>query len=46
MPAPHSHRVCTVTEAAGARTDGTAVQIADGRTRIFQIRGRIADLCR
>ena len=33
-------------EAAGACTDGTDVQIADGWTRIFQIHGRIADLCR
>ena len=41
-----TQRTYCPSEAAATRTDGTDVQIADGRTRIFRIRGRIADLRR
>jgi len=41
-----TQRTYRPSEAAATRTDGTDVQIADGRTRIFQIRGQIADLRR
>jgi len=41
-----TQRTYCPSEAAATRTDGTDVQIADGRTGIFQIRGRIADFRR
>jgi len=40
-----TQRAYCSSEAAATQTDGTDVQIADGQTRIFQIRRRIADLC-
>ena len=41
-----TQRTYCPSEAAATRMDGTDVQSVDGRTRIFQIRGRIADLRR
>jgi len=38
-----TQRTYRPSEAAATRTYGTDVQIADGRTRVFRIRGRIAD---
>jgi len=45
----HSHRVLTPlthchSKAAGTQMVGRDVQIVDGRTRIFQVCGQIADL--